>query len=108
MLEAVEERVIARVGFAVNGLHAGGVVDVGDRGNRRAGDVEPVYPEQTLLLFGHRNALRGGDVRDEQHVRAVVVEIKPIGDVLAQNRRRERAERLAIFDLEVEHFLHGR
>ena len=48
------------------------------------------------------------DVGDQQHVRAVAVELEPFGDVLAQHRRRERPERFAELDLEVHHRLHLR
>ena len=44
----------------------------------------------------------------EQHVRRVDVELEPVGDVLAQDRRRERPERLAVLDLEVQQLLHRR
>ena len=46
------------------------------------------------------------DVGDEQHVGAVGIEIEPVGDILAQHRRRERPETLAVLDLEVEVLLH--
>ncbi len=48
------------------------------------------------------------DVGDQQHVGAVAVELEPVGDVLAQHRRRERPEGLAVLDLQVEHLLHRR
>ncbi len=53
---------------------------------------------------GRRRSLE--HVGDQQHVRAVAVELEPFADVLAQHGRRERTERLAELDLQVHHRLH--
>ena len=41
-------------------------------------------------------------IGDDQHVGAVGIELEPVGDVLAQHRRRERPKALAILDLQIE------
>jgi hypothetical protein len=43
-VEALDQVVIKGVGLAVHGLHACRIVDMGDRRNRRANDVELVDP----------------------------------------------------------------
>src|SRR5262245_22651006 len=46
------------------------------------------------------------DRSDQEHVRTVVIELKPVGDMLTQNARRERAKTFAILDLQIHHRLH--
>ena len=48
------------------------------------------------------------DVGDDQHVRTIRVEFEPFGNILTQDRRRERPKALSIFNLEVQIALHGR
>ena len=98
----------ARVGVGVHGLHARGVIDMRDGRDIGARDVELVDAEQRLLLVGHRAAALAPHVRDQQHVGRVRVELEPVGDVLAQHRRREGAKTLAIFDAQIERLLHRR
>ena len=47
-------------------------------------------------------------VGDDQHVGAVAVEIEPLGNIFAQNRRRKGTETFAEFDPQVERALHAR
>ncbi len=55
---------------------------------------------------GHESALVGAHLEDLHHERHVIVLLEPFGDVLAQDARRERPERFAALDLEVEDVLH--
>ncbi len=92
----------------MHGLHARRIVDMGDGRNVGARDVELVDAEQRLFLAviaRRRSALHVGD---QQHVGRVAVELEPVGDVLAQHRRREGPEALAVLDLEVQRLLHRR
>src|SRR6185312_4833058 len=107
-LERAEERVEARIGLVMHRLDARRIIDVGDRRDRRAHDIELVDAEEAPLRFAHRALTLLLHRRDEQHVRAVGVEIEPLGHVLAQHRRCEGAEALAELDLEIEQLLHGR
>src|SRR5262245_30253251 len=108
LLEALDQRVVLRIGLLVHRLHARRVVDVRHRRDRGARHVELLDAEQRLLLLGHRDALVLGDVRHQQHVRALAVELEILRDVFRQHRGRERPERLAVLDLEVERLLHAR
>ena len=76
----------------MHGLHARGVVDVGHRRDGRARHVELVDAEEALFLLGHGDAVLVGDVGDEQHVRALAVEVEPLRRVLGEHRGREGAE----------------
>src|SRR5437773_11783757 len=71
-------------------------------------NIQLVDPEQPVLLLGHRDTVRSGYVSDEQHIRAIHVEIEPPGRVLAENGGSERTKGFPILDLEIEHLLHGR
>src|SRR5215510_14089854 len=76
--------------------------------NVRARDVELIDSEQRALCLGHASLPRGFYRRNQEHVGRVRVQIEPIGDVLAQYGWSERAKALAVFHLEIEHFLHSR
>ena len=98
----------ARMRVAMHGLDARRVIDVRDCRNIGARHVELVDAEQRFLVGAHRPAPLGANARDEQHVRRVHVELEPVGEILAQDRRREWTERLAVLDLEVQELLHRR
>jgi hypothetical protein len=100
-LELREQCVIPRVGVAMDSLHACRVIDVRHRGDRGARDIEAVDPEQRVLRGGHGDAPLRDNVRDEQHVRAVDIEVEPFREVLLRTLG-ERAEGLAIFHAQVE------
>ena len=63
-------------------------------------------PNSACSSVGHLPPPALHDVGDQQHVGAVGVELEPVGDVFAQHRGRERPERFAILDLEIERRLH--
>ena len=89
----------ARIGLGVNSLDTRRVINVGHGRNFRTRHVELVDAEQRLFFRRHRAPSPFCNIGHQQHVRAVGVELEPIGDVFAQNRRRERTKRFAIFDL---------
>src|SRR4051812_9333685 len=105
-LEARDQIVEARVGFLVDGLDACRVVDVRHRRDRRARHVQLLDAEELLLFLGHRDAVLLAYVGDQQHVRALALDLEVLRRVLGEHRRSERAERLAVLDLEVELPLH--
>ena len=72
------------------------------------GHVQLLDPPQALRLCRHRQTATGNDVRDQEHVGAVGVELEPLGDVLAEHGRGERPERFPELDLQVHHRLHRR
>src|SRR5688572_21139146 len=76
-------------------------------GNIRPHDVELVDTEQLLLTLGHLAAPFRTDVGHEQHVRAVHIQLEPVGHLLADDRRREGAEAFAELHLEVQYLLRG-
>ena len=78
------------------------------RRNFRTRNIELFDAEQLVLFRAHGDAARRLDAVHQQHIRAVAIELEPIGNILAQHRGRKRPEGLAVFDLEVEHRLHGR
>ena len=65
-------------------------------------------PQRVRLPAGSGRRRCAAHIGDQQHVRTVAVELEPVGDVLAQHRRRERPERFAELDLQVHHRLHLR
>src|SRR5262249_15115226 len=82
----LDEVVVARVLLFIDRLQTPGAVDVRHRRDLCA-----------LLL---------ADLVDLQHERHVVVGLEPLADRFAEDRRRERTERLAGLDMLVEDVLH--
>ncbi len=74
----------------------------------RAGHVQLVDAEQRPLRFGHRPAPVLAHEADQQHARAVRIQLEPVGEVLAQYCGGEGAEALAELHLEIELLLHCR
>jgi hypothetical protein len=101
-----DDVVVQRIGLAPHGLDACGVVHMRNGRHRRPGNVQLLDAPQRRRRVGYRQTPRRLHVGDKQHVGAVVVQREPVRDVLAQHRRRERAERLAKLDLQVQHRLH--
>ena len=92
---------VERVGIFVHRLHPGRVVHMRHRGDLRAFDVEFVDAEELVFRFRHLAPEFGLNIGDQKHIRAVVVELEPLGHVFAQNRRREGAEALAKLDPQI-------
>src|SRR5262249_14751214 len=107
-VKAADEIVVERIGLAMHRLHAGGIIDVRNRRDARARHVELVDPEQLLLLAGHFAAMALADRSDHEHVGTIDIDVEPVRDALAQDRRCERAKALAVLDLQVELLLHLR
>src|SRR5205085_11998685 len=105
-LERGDQIIIERIIHAADGLHARRIINVRDGGNRGARDVELRDAEQLLFRVSHRNAMTLLHGRDQEHVRRVAIHLEVIRDALAQDRRRERAERFAELDLQVHLRLH--
>src|ERR1700733_6239360 len=53
LFESRDQRVVAGIGVAMDGLHASGIVDMGDSRDIGARDVEFFNAEKFSLLFGH-------------------------------------------------------
>src|ERR1700738_3961938 len=70
-LESREQPMKAGIGRRADGLNAGGIIDMGYRGNFRARNIELVDAEQRLLLSAHGAPLVPPHVGHDQHVRAV-------------------------------------
>ena len=79
-----------------------------DGRNRRSRHVQLVDAPQVLRVLADGQAPRGLHVGDKKHVGAVFIDLDPLGDVFACDRRRERPERLAELDFQVHHRLHLR
>ena len=92
--------------FPVDGLNAGRIVDVGDGWDLRTRHVQLLDAEQSFLLAGHGNPLAFGHRSHQEHVRTFPVDLKILRHFLRQDCRRERAERLPEFDLQVHDRLH--
>src|SRR5246500_4691761 len=107
-VKASDEIVVKWIGFAMHRLHAGGIIDVRNRRDAGTRHVELVDPEQPLLLARHFAAMALVDRSDHEHVGTVHIDVEPLRDVLAQDRRRKRAKALAILDLQIELLLHLR
>src|ERR1051326_6779022 len=90
----------------MNGLNARRHVDMGDCGYFRANGIQSIDPEKRLVVLRYPVAPVLADFGNDEHIRAVAIEIEPLRNVFAQHRRSERAEALAEFDLEVELPLH--
>jgi hypothetical protein len=67
-LETLAQRVEARIGVGMHDLHAGRVVDVGNRRDIRARHIELVDAEELLLLVCHATAPRALHVGNQQRV----------------------------------------
>lgn len=87
------------VGSGVDGLDAGGVVDVGDGWDRGSRDIEFVDTEECFLFGSHGYLLVCSDGGDEEHVGAVNVEVEPFGKMFAENAGGEGSEGFAELDL---------
>ena len=91
--------------FAVDGLHARRIIDMGDRRDLGADDFEPVQAVGMVrAIVFHAAAL--SHVGDQQHVGRRPVELEPVGDIFCQYGRREGTEAFPIFDLQIERPLH--
>jgi hypothetical protein len=99
---------VARIGVRVHGLNPGRVIDVGHGRNGRSRHVQLLDTEQRMLGRRHLASMLLRYVRHEEHVGAITVELEPVGDVFAKDRRREGSKGLAVLDLEVQHRLHRR
>src|SRR5262249_34608234 len=75
-------------------------------GNFGAQDVQLVDAEQRLFFVCHPAAPLALYVGDEKHVRRIDVELKPLGDILAENGGSKGSEALAILHPQIEHLLH--
>ena len=102
VFERRDHCVVLRICLLVDCLDTSRIVDVRDRRDLRAFDVEFVDPEQFVFLFGHLKTVLGPHIGNHQHIRTVVVDLEPVGDILAQHGWCERAETLAVLHLEVE------
>src|ERR1019366_9559600 len=100
--ESRQQRVEPRVGFPVHGLDTRRVIDVRRGRNVRTRNVQLVDAEQRLLLGGHCPAPALDHPRRDEHVRAVAVQLEPVGNILPQHRRREGPERLAKFHFQIQ------
>ena len=88
-------------------LNASRVIDVRNCRNFRTRNIELVDAEKCLLVGSHGATPIFAHFGDEQHVGAIGFEFKPIRNILAQYRRRERPKALTILDLQIEVALHG-
>src|ERR1700754_725879 len=95
-----------RVGM--NGLYPRRIIDMSYGRDFRSRDIEALDAEQLVVARIGRAAALVQHVSDNLHIRAVSVEIEPVGHVLAQHSRSERAEAFAKLDPEIERALHGR
>src|SRR5678815_4975303 len=77
---------------------------MGDRGNVGPRNIQQVNTPQCLLIGVHLDPTVLADIGNEQHVRAVDIELEIVGYALAEHRRREWPKRFAVFDLQV-HYL---
>src|SRR5437762_5709585 len=92
LLELADQVVEARVGFLVHRLHARRIVDVRHRWDRGARHVQLLDAEELLLFLAHRDAVLVANVGDEQHVRALAIDVEVLRRILCQHRGSERAE----------------
>src|SRR5262249_59716753 len=76
-------------------------------GNFGARDVQLVYAEQRLFFVRHSPAPLALHVGDEKHIRRIDVELKPLGDILAENGGSKGSKALAILHSQIQHLLHG-
>ena len=79
-----------------------------DRRDVRPRHIQLLYPPQGFDTGWRREPVAGPDIRNDQHVGAVTVELEPLVHALAKNGGRERPERLPELDLEVHDRLHRR
>src|SRR3979411_1462725 len=84
------------------------MVHMGHGRNRRSWRFPLVKFYKALLLRSESAPALGVNACDEQHVRTVHFEFKPVARVLLQYGRCEGAERLTMLNLEIEPGLHVR
>jgi len=80
-LEGGEQRVITRVCLFVNCLDTRRHVDMSNSRDFRADGVESVDPKKLFVFVRHRVTPILKDVGNDEHVRAVAIDLEPLGHV---------------------------
>src|SRR5687767_15036663 len=96
----------ARIRVHMYGLNPGGVVDMRDGRYITAHDIQFFQALPSLFIIRQPPAVLLTNRGNQQHVGTVHVQLKVLGDVLAQHRWSKGAEAFSIFDLEVQYTLH--